>query len=145
MPTRVRIRLIDQNNARGTFILPTKDTVTWGIAAAISEDYKQLACPLIGQLALQLTSPVDPGLLGVSDTPLIRDVAVLTFESEGPFGLKVPIIGPKNIFLEDDVTIDLTNPEVMAWIATCLAWGTDRQGFPLVACKGGKRVGAGGP
>lgn len=145
MSKRVRLRLVDINQARGTFILPCIDATDWGVAVSIATHYEEVCCTVQREVVIQQTDPVAEFAPVGGDTPLIADVAVLTFTSLGPFGLKVPLLGPGDIFLEDDVTIDMENEDVLILVGEILAWGTDRAGNTLVECKGGKRVGAGGP
>jgi hypothetical protein len=145
MSKRVRMRLVDINQALATFILPCDDDVDWGIAVSINNAYQEVCDTATRQLVIQTTDPVTPLEPVDGETCLVADVAVLTFTSNGPFGLKLPLLGPGDIFLEDDVTIDMENDAVLDLVGEVLAWGTDRAGNALIECKGGKRVGAGGP
>lgn len=142
---RVRIRVFDLNYNAASFILPCADAVDDGIAFAIQGAYQAVTMPGAAELDLievvHVFSPDPDG----GATPLVNDVAVLLFTSDGPFGLRLPLLGPGDIFKPDNVTVDMENEDILWLVDNVVAWGKDRAGNAILACVGGKREGAGGP
>lgn len=142
---RVRMRFVDKNGQYGSFILPCAEDTGEGAAEAIKNQYEAITATVVRELDIINVVARYEGAAGDGDTPLVNDIAVLVFSSDGPFGLKVPIAGPADIFLEDDVSVDMDNIFIVELVSLILEHGRDRAGNELVECLGGKRTGAGGP
>lgn len=136
-----RMRVWDLNAALGTIAIPVSETAEWGQAAQLL-DYV-LACIHPAMHQATLLSPIlvsdERGTEG--QTATVYDIAVLVFTSGGPFPLRVTLLGPGDIFLEDDVTVDMSNADVEELVAYLLEWGVDSSGSALTACVGGRRSG----
>lgn len=140
-----RLRMLDLNGQWGGVCVPMPDDFYQDAVVDLSELYG--ACTSTGQRYAETVRRNgrwnNEGVTG--PTPLIADVAVLVFASEGPFGLKVPILGPAEIFKPDDITVDESQADVAVLIAWLLLYAQDRAGYALTNYLSGRRVGAGGP
>lgn len=87
------------------------------------------------------TTHVIGGTGGDGDYPSVWDRAVLLdrTSSARPYG-QIQIPAPKSsIFLSDNLTVDLSNPDVMAFVAQVLANLGDKSGNPIVSVYRGQR------
>lgn len=124
----------------GTMVVPCKDTVTWASALGFAQSIQDVTMPAWRERVLM--NPVQIGTNAPSGGPtgLVSDIAILTFKGAGPYGLKVALLGPGNIFTSDTVTVDVTNPHIASIIAWIIANGTDKVGNSLTSYSSGRRI-----
>lgn len=142
---KLRIRYLDINYAKVSNCIPLVDATDQAEAQLIADALFNVSNPAPAEIVYQTQLAFVPFPPSGGATPLVYDVAVLAFLSAGPFGLKLPIFGPKAIFLPDDITVNPDDPDVLTLIARVIAYGADDQGNEIVSYVSGKRAGAGGP
>ena len=136
-----RLKVKDLNGQFGSFAIPAVADIQPDDVIEFAEKYRLLSMTGIVAGSIVLGAEVEETDASGGATSLITDIAVLGFQSSGPFGLKLAVFGPGPIFNDDNFTVDEENEDVMSFVEWMVDFALDSQGNPLTAFLGGYRLG----